>query len=314
MSVTFCNVDTAIQTLKVTQDIASLDSKAAQLVVSPSRTTHSHTMPIPSSNVDAATQILKATQDIASLDPKAAHVMLRSTKSLPERLVAQQGAELDSPRFPMPYCGFLKLLNNDVRVLIYRELFLAPEPIDSNRSTSALSSNLSLLRVCRQIHNEATAVLYGYNTFNIDLAQRSCDTSTGITWLKSLPPLSLNSITSLTISGMSAAIFDFLAEHAPGLRNLEIASKAPSSGHWFSSRKPRDVATLKFHIQALRSLTRNTQVTRIVLSDGWPQHSVRYLEEKMNAKLVLGKDSWDIPWGLKNVTDRVKKELETLVL
>jgi hypothetical protein len=282
--------------------------------VSHSTTTYSHTMSVTFSNVDAAKHILEDAQDITGFDSKAMQVMLRSARSLLEDIAAQRGAELDSPRFPMPYCGFLKVLNYDVRVLIYRELFRSPEPIDSICSTPALSSNLSLLRVCRHIYNEATPILYGSNTFNIDLAQRSCDPPTGMTWLRSLPPLSLNSTTSLTINGMSAGLFDFLAEHAPGLRNLEIASKTPSSGQWFWSRKLRDVASMSLHIKALRSLTRNTQVKKISLCDGWPTYSVRYLKEKMSANVALGKDSWDIPWGLKNVRDRVKKELAILAL
>jgi hypothetical protein len=113
---------------------------------------------------------------------------------------------------------------------------------------------------------------------------------------------------------MSGGLIDFLAEHAPGLRNLEIASKTPSSGQWFWSRKLHDVASMSLHIKALRSLTRNTQVKKISLCDGWPTYSVRYLKEKMSANVALGKDSWDIPWGLKNVTDRVKKELAILAL
>jgi hypothetical protein len=136
-------------------------------------------MSVTFSNVDAAKHILEDAQDITGFDSKAMQVMLRSARSLLEDIAAQRGAELDSPRFPMPYCGFLKVLNYDVRVLIYRELFRSPEPIDSICSTPALSLNLSLLRVCRHIHNEATPVLYGSNTFNIDLAQRSCDPPTG---------------------------------------------------------------------------------------------------------------------------------------
>jgi hypothetical protein len=71
---------------------------------------------------------------------------------------------------------------------------------------------------------------------------------------------------------------------------------------------------MKFHIQAFKSLTKNAQVTKIQICDGWPKHSVRYLEDRMSAKVVLGKDSWSIPWGLKNVTDHVKQELATLAL
>jgi hypothetical protein len=80
-------------------------------------------MSVTFSNVDAAKHILEDAQDITGFDSKAMQVMLRSARSLLEDIAAQRGAELDSPRFPMPYCGFLKVLNYHVRVLIYRELF-----------------------------------------------------------------------------------------------------------------------------------------------------------------------------------------------
>jgi hypothetical protein len=71
-------------------------------------------MSVTFSNVDAAKHILEDAQDITGFDSKAMQVMLRSARSLLEDIAAQRGAELDSPRFPMPYCGFLKVLNYDV--------------------------------------------------------------------------------------------------------------------------------------------------------------------------------------------------------
>jgi hypothetical protein len=84
------------------------------------------------------------------------------------------------PPEPKPPCYFLELIPIEIRNQIYGELLLNPilgtdESVKGDPNSVKYNLSPSILPTCRQVHQEASDILYGRNTFIIVCMRESYD-------------------------------------------------------------------------------------------------------------------------------------------
>lgn len=78
------------------------------------------------------------------------------------------------------YACFLEL-EPDLRNRIYRDLLVRDEPVGFNPCPD-LSRTAAILRTCRQVHQEASEILYGENAFHLDRTSQRRGTLYSTSW------------------------------------------------------------------------------------------------------------------------------------
>lgn len=172
-----------------------------------------------------------------------------------------------------------------VRLRIYEYLLVCkPQIIPHFRPATNSPLTPSILRTCKQIHNEASRTLYSKNKFLIS------EPETDLKWFSQMGPRNIKLLNSIRIfphavyyitdkifgsakeSRYWYMLLDHLAREATGLRNVYVYWDAePTCGHFGAGKDLRFVRKLA-KIQGLENMTING-----FYGVHWP----RYLEEHM---------------------------------
>ena len=182
------------------------------------------------------------------------------------------------------------LLPLELRLQIYECIFLSKEQILPHRKHNDLRYLVeppiptSILRTCKQIHQEASPILYSKNTFIITYPMEI------LKWLQKIGRANMQLLEKIHIQAEVEnrrrpalkderadwyTLLDLLAREATGLRHVEVCWHLPFSagGYGWDVRFVRELAK----IQGLQS----------VVLDGWyGMHWPGYLTKTMGVEVV----------------------------
>lgn len=169
----------------------------------------------------------------------------------------------------------------ELRLQVYGHAFIPTEHDYSWKRKSGDRATVSLLRTCKQIHNEAASVLYSRVTFHLYVCPKALD------FLRSIGPINKTYIKSLHIFFTNApkmAIWKELV-HAlrydvKGLRQLRVVWEDTTYGAGKDPRYVRGLAT----IRGLEALS-----IEGFYAKRWPE----YLESKMGLPVSVNDEQKD---------------------
>ena len=180
------------------------------------------------------------------------------------------------------------LLPLELRLQIYKYMFLCKKPImmDKNRQhRTERSLPLSVLRTCKQIHQEASPILYSQNIFALTWPDQICK------WLTQIGRANIKLLKTIHIlvlpkwneeeeyfartTGCWYKVLDLLAQEATGLRHILI--------YWSASFRPGDYGK---DLRFVRELAKIQGLQSMVVDGFYGMHWPRYLTEKMGVTVV----------------------------
>ena len=192
----------------------------------------------------------------------------------------------------------------ELRLQVYGHAFIPTEHEYSWKKNNGDRARVSLLRTCKQIHNEAASVLYSSITFHLYVCPKAVD------FLRSIGPINKTYIKSLHIfftNRPKIAIWKELV-HAlrydvKGLRQLRVVWEDTIYGAGKDPRYVRGLAT----IRGLEALS-----IEGFYAKRWPE----YLEMKMGlpVSVVNDDDDDDDDDGRKDGSHKQRSSLLTLNL
>ena len=181
------------------------------------------------------------------------------------------------------------LLPLELRLQIYEYMYLCKKPImlDKNRQhRTERSLPLSVLRTCKQIHQEASTILYSQNIFSLTWPAQICK------WLTQIGRANIKLLKTIHIlahpkwneeeeyfartTGCWYKVLDFLAREATGLRHIEICWSA-----WFIAGGDYG-KDLRF----VRELAKIQGLQSMVIDGLYGKHWPRYLTKQMGVTVV----------------------------
>ena len=182
------------------------------------------------------------------------------------------------------------LLPSELRLRIYEYIFLyEPQLVPIFKPPAERSISPSILRTCKQIHQEASPILYSENTILISDSEQIFQWLTQIgrtniellnnirIWVDAVYSTKNTIFSSARESTFWYKVLDKLAREATGLRHVEVSWDAEmSTMHHGGGKDVRFVREL-VKIQGLKSISVNGYY-----GTHWP----RYLSEKMGVPAV----------------------------
>ena len=188
-----------------------------------------------------------------------------------------------------PSATFL-LLPLELRLHIYEYLFLCKwqiKPYRYHRTRPGHSIPPSILQTCKQIHQEASPILYSKNTFSISFPQQI------FKWLQKIGRANIKLLNTIHVSVHAVMItevtekydvketacwykvLDLLTREATGLRHVEI--------HWGPSFQIGDYGK---DLRFVRKLAKIQGLESMVVDGYYGMHWPSYLTKKMGVAVV----------------------------
>ena len=182
------------------------------------------------------------------------------------------------------------LLPLELRLHIYEDIFLCKSqimPYLNHKPRAEHSIPPSILRTCKQIHREASPILYSKNTFSIKYPQRT------FKWLLKIGGANIKLLNTINIrvdpmvnavdnyiyrvkaTASWYKVLDLLAREATGLRHVEI--------NWDALFQ---VGELGKNLRFVRKLAKIQGLQSMVVDGFYGMHWPRYLTKKMGVTVV----------------------------
>ena len=207
------------------------------------------------------------------------------------------------------------LLPLELRLQIYECIFLCKKQIKVHsyrKPRAERSIPPSILRTCKQIHQEASPILYSKNTFSISFPQAI------LKWLSEIGRANIKLLNTIHIeviamensqdmAELSARktiswykMLDVLAREATGLRHIEI--------NWLHSCGPGDYGT---DVRFARELAKIQGLQSMVVEGFYGVHWPRYLTKTMGVAVVEKPNDEVSPRWIQCLT-RLQRDSEDL--
>lgn len=197
-----------------------------------------------------------------------------------------------------PQDDFLSLPSKARRRIYEYLLVCKPQIMPDYRPAARQPITLSILRTCKQIHSEASQILYSENTFLVAEPERTLKwyIQIGQVNVKHLESIRIfvhavystqetYSIHTTSMSSFWYKLLDRLARDATGLRHIYIYWDATSAeefcGHYGAGRDLRFV----------RELAKIQRLQTMVIDGYYAKHWPKYLAEKMAIPIQEGGDT-----------------------